>query len=312
MKYHIYKFHFNTAIHIGNGSLTDGENTICADTLFSGLCHQAVKYGGQEYIDILVANAKNGNLLFSDMLPYIGDQLYIPKPLCPVKSEQDGDSVQKKKFKKIKFIPVHGINTYLSGKFDPEKEIANFKELGVFEMRTMSSSIDEEKSKNGDMLPYDVGIYKFKSGNGLYIIAGFADENTQEQFDILLNHLSYSGIGGKRSSGFGRFTFEKTDVPNELLSRITNISNRVITLSTSMAIDEELENVIQGAYYLLVKRSGFVSSDTYSKSFRRKKDFYAFKCGSCFNNSFCGDVFDVSQGGNHPVYRYAKPLFMEV
>ncbi len=312
MKYHIYKFHFSTALHIGNGNLTDGESMVCADTLFSGLCHEAVKYGGQTCIDSLVEDARRGKLLFSDMLPFISDELYIPKPLCPVNAELSGDSVQKKKFKKLKFIPATKLDTYLAGNLEPEDETKKFKSLGSFDMRTMSSSLDPEKSLTGDMLPFSVGTYKFGKNNGLYIIAGFADEATEKQFELLLNNLSYSGIGGKRSAGFGRYSFEKMPVPEALLSKLTNIDGSVITLSTSMAKPEELESVVADANYLLVKRSGFVSSATYADSFRRKKDFYSFKAGSYFQKSFEGDIFDVSDGGSHPVYRYAKPLFMEV
>ena len=204
------------------------------------------------------------------------------------------------------------IDAYLAGNLDPEDEISKFKSLGSFDMRTMSSSLDPEKSLTGDMLPFSVGTYKFGANNGLYIIAAFADSETEKQFDLLLTNLSYSGIGGKRSAGFGRYTFEKMPVPDVMLLKLKNAGSNVITLSTSMAKPEELEGIISDANYLLIKRSGFVSSATYADSFRRKKDFYAFKAGSCFKKTFTGDVFDVSDGGSHPVYRYAKPLFMEV
>ena len=39
---------------------------------------------------------------------------------------------------------------------------------------------------------------------------------------------------------------------------------------------------------------------------------YVFAAGSCFKNEFEGDIYDVTNGGSHPVYRYAKPLFMGV
>ena len=194
MKYHIYKFHFSTALHIGNGNLTDGESMVCADTFFSGLCHEAVKYGGQACIDSLVQDAKSGKLLFSDMLPFISDELYIPKPLNPVKTEQEGDSVQKKKFKKLKFKKEQKIDAYLAGNLDPEDEISKFKSLGSFDMRTMSSSLDPEKSLTGDMLPFSVGTYKFGANNGLYIIAAFADSETEKTIDAMEDVNAYIEI----------------------------------------------------------------------------------------------------------------------
>ena len=32
----------------------------------------------------------------------------------------------------------------------------------------------------------------------------------------------------------------------------------------------------------------------------------------CFKTIFKGDIFNVGNQGQHPVYRYAKPLWMEV
>ena len=56
----------------------------------------------------------------------------------------------------------------------------------------------------------------------------------------------------------------------------------------------------------------FVASSDYAEEWRKKKDLYVFTAGSCFVNCFAGDIYDVSEGGKHPVYRYAKPIFMGV
>ncbi|NLM56354.1 MAG: hypothetical protein GX192_02770 [Clostridiales bacterium] len=39
---------------------------------------------------------------------------------------------------------------------------------------------------------------------------------------------------------------------------------------------------------------------------------YAFGEGSCIKTPYKGYIADVSQGGNHPVYRFLKPLFVGV
>ena len=77
-------------------------------------------------------------------------------------------------------------------------------------------------------------------------------------------------------------------------------------------MDDELEQALEDASYLMQKRSGFVASAIYADEWRKKRDLYVFSAGSCFKNCFQGDIFDVSDGGRHPVYRYAKPLFMGV
>ena len=79
-----------------------------------------------------------------------------------------------------------------------------------------------------------------------------------------------------------------------------------------MAKNDELEAILENAGYVMLKRSGFINSYTYADNFQKKSDFYCFAAGACFEKKFEGDVFDVSQGGTHPVWRYAKPMLMGV
>ena len=85
-----------------------------------------------------------------------------------------------------------------------------------------------------------------------------------------------------------------------------------MTLSSCMANDNEIESILDSASYKLIKRSGFVQSNTYSEINVKKHDFYLFDAGSVFKEKFDGDVFDVSIEGSHPVYKYAKPLFVRI
>lgn len=165
------------------------------------------------------------------------------------------------------------------------------------------------------MLPYSVDVYQFRPGCGLYLITGFADEKLQNQFDTLLYSLSYSGLsglGGKRSAGLGRFTAEKTAMPAALEERLRGKKTPCMALSVCMAETDELENMMEGARYLLLKRSGFIASPDYVPELRRKRDFYSFCAGSCFEKRFAGNIFDVGGSGAHPVYRYAAALWMEM
>lgn len=230
----------------------------------------------------------------------------------PVQSENEGKSIVKKSFKKLKYIPVSQLDTYLQGKIDPVAAVEKLQKMGAFEVRTMAASRSAEKLETGETLPYSVGVYRFGQGNGLYTIAGAEDTQTQNKFEQLLNALSYSGIGGKRSAGLGRFTVQKCEVPQALLKRLQGKNTPCVSLSVCMAADEELENALEGAQYLLLRRSGFVSSTEYAEEQRRKRDMYMFCAGSCFRKRFSGDVFDVSNGGRHAVYRYAAPLWMEI
>ena len=312
MRFSVYRLHFSTGVHFGDGALWDGMNTLPADTLFSALCHEALSHGGEAEIAALVSAVQEERLRLSDLFPFVGETLYLPKPLCPVARESEGNSVVKKSFKKLPYIPLSQWDVYLRGDLDPVSASEQLQQLGAFAMRTMAASRAPEKLDSGDMLPYHVGVYRFRPGNGLYLVAGFASEKLQEILETLLCHLSYSGLGGKRSAGLGRFQVEKCPLPDVLEQRLRGGGTPCMALSVCMAEDGELPQVLEGAQYLLRKRSGFIASDHYALELRRKQDFYAFCAGSCFEERFRGGVFDVGGYGAHPVYRYAAALWMEI
>lgn len=219
MKFAVYKLNFAAGVHLGTGTLASGANTLPADTLFSALCMEAAQQG-EKSIKTLVDAVRQNRLRIGDLFPFIGEELYLPKPLVPVQSENEGKSIVKKSFKKLKYIPVSQLDTYLQGKIDPVAAVEKLQKMGAFEVRTMAASRSAEKLETGETLPYSVGVYRFGQGNGLYTIAGAEDTQTQNKFEQLLNALSYSGIGGKRSAGLGRFTVQKCEVPQALLKRL--------------------------------------------------------------------------------------------
>lgn len=312
MEFAIYRFRFQTGVHFGAGALWDGMSTLPADTLFSALCQEAAQSGGPDAVAALADAVRADELRLSDLFPYLGEELYLPKPLYPVSAEREGDSILKKSFKKLQYIPVSKWETYLRGALDPVEDAERLERLGRFSIRMMAASRSAEKLDSGDALPYPVGTYQFYPGNGLYAVAGFSGRKLRRQVEALLRGLSYSGLGGKRSAGFGRFTLEKTEVPAALERRLNGGKSPCMALSVCMAEPDELERALDGANYLLLKRSGFVASPDYAPELRRKQDFYAFRAGSCFEKRFAGGVYDVGGDGAHPVYRYAAALWMEM
>ena len=114
-------------------------------------------------------------------------------------------------------------------------------------------------------------------------------------------------------AGLGKFALQSYEVPSYMADRLGKNGEIYMTLSVSLPRDDELENVLETAEYLLCKRSGFVASDKYAGEQRRKRDLYVMKAGSCVKTRYRGAVYDVAEkGGSHSVYRYAKPMFMEV
>ena len=157
-----------------------------------------------------------------------------------------------------------------------------------------------------------MGGFSFEKNAGLYFIL----LGEFSGFDGLLEQLSYSGLGGKRSSGYGRFSFDIVDCPLQVcvFSEPSGGADRFMLLSTCFPSPDELtDDLLAGARYRVVRKGGFIQSSTCSESFQKKRDMYLFASGSVFAHRFVGDVFDVSNGyGSHPVYRYARAMWMGV
>lgn len=307
MNYKIYKLAFQSAVHFGKQNLDEGEYACCADTIFSALCQEALRMGA-DVLQTFYQYACDGKILLSDAFPYMNDAYFLPKPIKRIETaDRSGDSVLKKAYKKLKYIPMDKLDTYLQGDYDV-LHAPDFGKFGHFEIKESVSIRGEEQTQ-----PYRIGLYYYNPGNGLYFIAGYREKKAQNLLEELLKSLTYSGIGGKRASGLGRFALHFGKIPPDFQKRLEKPGNCYMTLSSALPREDELENALDGAEYLLCKKSGFVASDAYADEQMRKNDLYVFRAGSCFTSRFSGDIYDVSQkGGRHPVYRYAKPIFMEV
>lgn len=340
MNHSIIRFSFSTPVHFGKSKLEDGEMCFSADTLFSALFLEAMKEGKEK---LLLEYVQEEKLLFTDAFPFSVKQegskgkkeycYFLPKPMCPVeRGEEEGrekeHSILKKAYKKLKYLSMESLSDYLDGKLDPLEELEK-QSFGSFFSQEMVRILEDE-----DNLPYRVEQFQFAEDAGLYCIFSTEDKDVEDFLIDLLESLSYVGIGGKRASGKGKFSITAGILGEEISEKIklagkgeedslasdsagslvkkTKESSYLLLSSAMAKAEEDLESILEDASYLLQKRSGFIYSESYAKEQRRKKDFFSFQAGSCFKKPFSGDIFDVSDGGNHPVYRYGKAVFMEI
>ena len=303
MKHLIYRLRFSTPVHFGRGMLNESASCFSADTLFSAFYMEALKLGIEEE---LYTTARSGALCFSDAFPFLKERYFLPKPMLYVEPKDPGDSKEKKRFKKIQYVPAELLEDFFRGELHAEH--CDLSELGEG-----SSQMRAAVSRSGDdTLPYCVGDFFFREGNGLYLIFALESDKEEKLIEVLFQSLSYSGIGGKRSSGKGRFSYERRELPGELQNAMTREGKRYMLLCSALPAEEELESALEGASYLLQKRSGFILSENFSPEQQKKRDLYTFRSGSCFRNRFQGGVYPVNEGGAHPVYRYARGLFLGV
>ena len=297
MTYKMYIMDFNSA-HFGAGTLDSSKMTFSADRLFSALVIEANKMGR---LDEFLSLANQDDFVLTDAFPY-KDRPFLPKPIRFPKLDQpdlttDVKEVrrQAKMAKKLQFIPLDKFDSYVNGTLCKDVEHAQ-------------TNIVTKNQPHVDGTLYQVSTVRFADKSALYVIA------TESDFlNELMTSLQFSGIGGKRSSGYGRFDLTIKEVPENLESRLTrSYQGDVMTLTTSLPTDEELIRAMDQGSYLVTKSSGFAFSTETNENYR-KQDLYKFASGSTFSETFTGQIVDVRPlDFPHEVLNYAKPLFFKM
>lgn len=326
MNYYLYKMSFVTPVHFGTSdgarSLDSSQSSVCADTLFSGLCHMALRDGGRQAVEELADWVREGSLLLTDAFPYYemssGTEYYVPKPFMRSEKHMDTDPADRKKMKKLTHIPISHMEEFCDSifgkkRFDLKEDLPEF---GFYRASIKAGITYWEKAQ-----PYAVGEYYFGKNSGLYVIVRM-EEGHKAILQKYMEFLGMSGLGGKVSSGYGRFAraqfldLNRSGKQEKLLYYYLTRENAdwYISMTTALPKEEELEESLENAGFALVRRSGFVQSENFLESGApvKKKTQYFMQAGSAFVNRFQGALYDVGRGGRHPVYRYGKPLYLGV
>ncbi|MBR2742260.1 MAG: type III-A CRISPR-associated RAMP protein Csm4 [Clostridia bacterium] len=322
MNYYLYKLKFDTAVHFGPsfsaGALYSSENHFCADTLFSALCHTALALGGRDMLAELCRQAEEGNILLSDSMPWMGETFYLPKPFITAKTDRTVTITGRKAAKKLKWIPADDLDAFFDYIYGGDPYEAE-KALAQFGISTGTTKV--RITPGEDALPYQVGLYYFKEDAGLWFLAGCETDLLADDLQTLVEGLSFGGIGGKVSSGYGKFHIEDLIYLNEpfdtfterLFSALKDASaKRQLLLSTSLPSEDELTDLLPDSEYMLTRRAGFIQSGACAQENRRKVTQLFLSAGSVLPKRFKAVLYEVGKIEEHPVYRLSAPLFLGV
>lgn len=324
MRYEIILFHFTSPVHFGDaaegGDLGEILSYCRADTFFSALCREAADIS-QELLACVVEGVQRGKLRFSDLFPWKKGtscyELYLPRPVMNLPHTEQAKTLsyeevreqsgERKKYKKRSFIRASEMESYLQ-----ERNISAQPDFGKEELRTQYNAREKR--------PYGIGAYHFMPDAGLYLILS-GDEELAEKLEPLIKLLGMAGIGGKRSSGFGKYIFE--DDPLDLSDENTyggddvslykmlcaGHSNCYMALSSFLPEKLEVGDMSSGTGKI-IKRGGFAWSREMTGP-AKVSSVYMMASGSCFSKRLEGRIADVNNGSvPHPVYKYGKGLFV--
>jgi CRISPR-associated protein Csm4 len=266
-----------------------------------------------------VEAAQREEFLISDLFPWAGEELYLPKPVLPLFFQRDRDEEvkrDKKLMKCLTYLPVSKFREYLDflrnggvlpwtpDEFDLACEILLYRANIAREDKTML---------------YPVLAFRFQENSGLYFVVQTREE-WREKLDLVIESLGMSGIGGKKSSGLGKFEmaeesfevglYDSDCILEELLGEEGGF---YMSLSVLAPTREELAVIKEGkSYYSLLKRTGFVASPAYAANYLKRKPVVMFDAGSCYTEKIRGQILDVGEHGGHQVYRYGKGMYLGV
>lgn len=313
MAYSILKLDFQSGLHVGDSlggpSLDSSQMVIHGDTLFSAMYIELLKTGEEERLRHFFTS---GELTISDALPFWKDRYYLPKPLLHVPPKSRVTSVRSKQLKALTFIAAADFSNYVSGLAGGtlEPDTWTVPTFGVLSAQTRVAI-----RGNDQPLPYSVGVWQFAPQCGLYIIVRYQEEESLALMIKALTWLGQSGIGGKTSSGLGRFRLMRVETPLYLLKLLEHDQAPYqMLLGVGLPSDDALEHTLAEGWYTLLRRGGFASSTSFQACPpRRKRTLYMLAAGSCLKMRFQGNMLDLSwEGAVHPVWRCSNTLFAGV
>lgn len=334
MSYVIYPLHFTTAVRFGapgrGGRLDEACMEYPADILFGALCTELAAAGEQEELTRLIDRVGVGGLRLSDLLPWqrrLEDgavALFLPRPVLRVeraeRQEREdyrttcANATLRKKQKKLKYIRASRMQDYIrtmqSGTYFEETEYD--ADFGTESLRQRVNRRGEEP------LPYYVAQFTFAANAGLYLIARVQDDAMIPWLHRLLTWLGMAGIGGKRTSGCGKFTVDEVirldenpvDDAAALGAMLAEESAPwQIALAPVLPAADDLAAVKKGAYRLR-RAGGFISHPAHVAE--KKNSVYLLDAGSCFPARIGGTCGTLGTHDGHPVLRYGYGLYAGV
>lgn len=277
----------------------------------------------------------------SSALPYAGEVLLFPRPLVRLG--------KAKALKKVAFLSEGALRLLGRGETpDPERELIQSGRVWVTpeerddieelllrgetdpkERRRLEARFEQDAttvrlwSGSGDPpVPhvavdrvsstsnlFFAGRLRFAPGCGLCFWADFANLDYRSHLEAALTFLQDEGVGGRRSTGHGQFTFK---VEERTLPTL-NGSNCFVTLSLYHPHVREVKSgVLRDAWYRRVHRRGWIYSLD-GKNLRRK-GLWMLSEGTVLNQEVVGTIEDLRPeiGFAHPVWRYGYALTLPV
>ncbi len=288
---------FLSPLHAGTTSVDAQEvdEVIHSDTLFSALTLASLGLYGELLPEVSLSSA----------FPFVKDTLFFPRPLLPLENirvDPEAAEPYRKEIKSIRYVDERSFIEWLHGQVvDLERMIGLSRELSSGVASWVRARITSDREDMSSHL-YFVGQTVFSEG-GLFCLLN-SHSWDRRRLESLFQYLGEQGIGGDRSSGYGRFRpeFFNWEPPS------IDSPRSYVSLSLVNPAPEETRSLVS---YSLLDRGGWIESLAPGPA-RRKKRVAMLSEGSVFNGKVGGRMLDVTPDGwdSHRVFRYGKAFLL--
>lgn len=289
------KLNFKSPVHLGEEGLGMEEASL---VLHSDTLYCALYSAWQELFTI------EGELpvRLSSAYPYVENTFYFPKPGLPAPGFEDLEkrNLYAKDVKRASFIDLDTFQSWINGKaidFERVKESNNQLSKKVNSTIRPRVTLDRITCNSG---LYYIGEvhYDGSCDCGLYYLAE-ADTENWGRLQKVMVYLGEVGIGGEKSSGYGRFIPSFID---NFQPPFAEEGDRYLTLSLLLPGDRD--EAKQAYSYRLIRRGGWSMDTPHLK-------VHMFTEGSIFSAPVEGKIAIVADVG-HPVFRCGRSFLVKV
>lgn len=323
--YSIIKLTDLSPLHIGTGkeNYDFSASQLHSDTISAALASIRCQLGKVGDVDDFLRS-----FAISSAFPYIGNHLFLPRPIGNVNVnilDINNEYASLKQIKKIKYFEVDTWNRLVNNEsinlsrnqilceFAFNKDATHicqpFKSM-------VTQRVTVPRSGDDNATPFFFDWTYFSSNAGLYFITD-AKGDLLDEILKLFKLLGEQGIGTDKNIGGGKFRVEQSQI--DLYECVD--ANAQITLSLYIPTKDELNKIdLKSSRYDLLLRGGYMSGSKDVDLWHiRKKSIYMFNIGSIFSTQhpLNGKIVDLcpteyNAPHMHPVYRSGRPFVLPI
>lgn len=274
-------------------------NELHSDTLFGLICWGIRQVYSEAVLEELLAAFASGEppFVLSSAFPYRQEEgeakHYLPRPLLEAESvrqdrqerspkAQRQEADQRKRFKKVHWLPAEHFNEMLLGRLSPDTYYRSqvwqdVKAPAIEPFDRLQNRIDRLSGRtDGDGTLYSLPAYQVHGG-GLYFLV---DGEGVDRVEGALRFLADFGLGGRNSTGLGQFSVQ---VEERTVLACPDEADRFVTLSLYHPTKKEAAQWAQaGCAYELMLRKGKIGGHFLRLGDFWKRSVMMFAPGSTF------------------------------